>query len=119
MTAGPDDIGPDGRVRLRCYLLSANSLWFAAGCQGRQGSLNLSCWDQGREVVRRRHHLDAAQHKPDRDDEQQERAQEGVTGRPGWALRAAGDGLHLHGRRSHCCPNGYGNLNGNKNLRKP
>jgi hypothetical protein len=38
MTApDPDDIGPDGRVRLRCYLPSANSLWFAAGCQGRQG----------------------------------------------------------------------------------
>ena len=35
--ADPDDIGPDGRVRLRCYLPSANSLWFAAGCQGRQG----------------------------------------------------------------------------------
>ena len=33
----PDEIGPDGRVRLRCYLPSANSLWFAAGCQGRQG----------------------------------------------------------------------------------
>ena len=38
MTApDPDDIGPDGRVRLRCYLPWANSLWFAAGCQGRQG----------------------------------------------------------------------------------
>jgi hypothetical protein len=33
----PDDIGPDGRVRLRCYLPSANSLWLSAGCQGRQG----------------------------------------------------------------------------------
>jgi hypothetical protein len=33
----PDAIGPDGAVRLRCYLPSANSLWFAAGCQGRQG----------------------------------------------------------------------------------
>ena len=30
----PDDIGPDGTVRLRCYLPSATSLWFAAGCQG-------------------------------------------------------------------------------------
>jgi hypothetical protein len=38
MTAtNSDDIGPDGRVRLRCYLPSANSLWFAAGCQGWQG----------------------------------------------------------------------------------
>src|SRR3954452_2845140 len=38
MTEGdPDEIGPDGRVRLRGYLPSANSLWFAAGCQGRQG----------------------------------------------------------------------------------
>jgi hypothetical protein len=38
MTAtNPDDIDPDGRVRLRAYLPSANSLWFAAGCQGRQG----------------------------------------------------------------------------------
>jgi hypothetical protein len=35
--ADPNDIGTDGRVRLRCYLPSANSLWFAAGCQGRQG----------------------------------------------------------------------------------
>jgi hypothetical protein len=35
--ADPDDIGDDGRARLRCYLPSANSLWFAAGCQGRQG----------------------------------------------------------------------------------
>jgi hypothetical protein len=36
VTADPDAIGPDGRVRLRCYLAMANSLWFAAGCQGRQ-----------------------------------------------------------------------------------
>ena len=35
--ADPDDIGPDGRVRLRGYLPTANSLWFSAGCQGRQG----------------------------------------------------------------------------------
>jgi CubicO group peptidase (beta-lactamase class C family) len=35
--ADPDDIGPDGSVRLRCYLATANSLWFAAGCQGQQG----------------------------------------------------------------------------------
>src|SRR4051812_8617050 len=35
--ADPDAIGSDGRVRLRCYLASANSLWLAAGCQGRQG----------------------------------------------------------------------------------
>ena len=33
----PDAIGPDGTVRLRCYLPMANSLWFFAGCQGRQG----------------------------------------------------------------------------------
>jgi len=32
----PDDIGPDGRVQLRCYLTMADLLWFAAGCQGRQ-----------------------------------------------------------------------------------
>jgi hypothetical protein len=35
--ADPNDIGPDGRVRLRCYLPSASSLWLSAGCQGRQG----------------------------------------------------------------------------------
>lgn len=33
----PDAIGPDGTVRLRCYLPLANSLWFSAGCQGQQG----------------------------------------------------------------------------------
>jgi hypothetical protein len=33
--ADPDDIGPDGTVRLRCYLPMANSLWLSAGCQGR------------------------------------------------------------------------------------
>ena len=32
----PEAIGPDGRVRLRCYLTMADSLWFGAGCQGRQ-----------------------------------------------------------------------------------
>ena len=37
VTANPDDIGPDGTVRLRCYLPMANSLWFFAGCQDRQG----------------------------------------------------------------------------------
>jgi hypothetical protein len=37
VTADPNAIGPDGTVLLRCYLPSANSLWFAAGCQGRQG----------------------------------------------------------------------------------
>jgi hypothetical protein len=31
----PGSIGPDGTVRLRCYLPMANSLWFFAGCQGR------------------------------------------------------------------------------------
>jgi hypothetical protein len=35
--ADPDEIGPDGRVRLCCYLPSADSLWFAAGCQGAKG----------------------------------------------------------------------------------
>ena len=33
----PDDIGDDGRVRLRCYLPQADSLLLSAGCQGRQG----------------------------------------------------------------------------------
>ena len=33
----PDTIGPDGKVRLRCYLPMENSLWFFAGCQGRKG----------------------------------------------------------------------------------
>jgi hypothetical protein len=28
----PDDIGPDGTVRLRCYLPSANSVRFSANC---------------------------------------------------------------------------------------
>ena len=27
-----DEIGPDGKVRLRCYLPMQNSLWFSAGC---------------------------------------------------------------------------------------
>ena len=35
--ADPNAIGPDGTVRLRCYLPMANSLWFFAGCQGRTG----------------------------------------------------------------------------------
>ena len=35
--ADPNAIGPDGTVRLRCYLPLADSLWFFAGCQGRQG----------------------------------------------------------------------------------
>jgi hypothetical protein len=32
--ADPDAIGPDGTVRLRCYLPSANSVWLSAGCDG-------------------------------------------------------------------------------------
>jgi hypothetical protein len=32
-----DTIGPDGTVRLRCYLPMENSLWFSAGCQGTAG----------------------------------------------------------------------------------
>ena len=35
--AGPDAIGPDGAVRLRCYLPLEKSLWFFACCQGRKG----------------------------------------------------------------------------------
>jgi hypothetical protein len=35
--ADPDDIGPDGTVRLRAYLTMANSLWFSAGCEGEAG----------------------------------------------------------------------------------
>jgi hypothetical protein len=34
MTDNPDAIGPNGTVRLRCYLPLENSLWFFAGCQG-------------------------------------------------------------------------------------
>ncbi|WP_380070639.1 hypothetical protein [Dankookia sp. GCM10030260] len=33
--AAPDAIGPDGRVRLRCYLTMAHSVWLAANCDGR------------------------------------------------------------------------------------
>ena len=33
-----DAIGPDGTVRLRCYLASADTVWFSAGCQGLAGS---------------------------------------------------------------------------------
>jgi hypothetical protein len=33
----PDALGPDGTVRLRCYLPLADTLWFSAGCEGRQG----------------------------------------------------------------------------------
>jgi hypothetical protein len=35
--ADPDAIGPDGRVRLRCYLPLENSLWLSAGCEGEAG----------------------------------------------------------------------------------
>ncbi|MFC7478645.1 hypothetical protein ACFQS7_30295 [Dankookia sp. GCM10030260] len=33
----PDAIGPDSTVRLRCYLPSADSVWFSAGCDGLAG----------------------------------------------------------------------------------
>ncbi len=35
--ADPDAIGPDGTVRLRCYLPLQKSLWFFAGCQDPTG----------------------------------------------------------------------------------
>jgi hypothetical protein len=35
--ADPDGIGPDGTVRLRCYLPSAHLVWFSAGCDGLAG----------------------------------------------------------------------------------
>ena len=35
--ADPDDISPDGTVRLRAYLTMADSVWLSAGCQGRFG----------------------------------------------------------------------------------
>ena len=34
MTPDPDPLGPDGTVRLRCYLPLADTHWFSAGCQG-------------------------------------------------------------------------------------
>jgi DNA-directed RNA polymerase subunit RPC12/RpoP len=33
----PNAIGPDGRVRLRCYLPQADTVWFSAGCDGLAG----------------------------------------------------------------------------------
>ena len=36
-SADPDEIGPDGRVRLRCYLPQADTVWFSAGCDGLAG----------------------------------------------------------------------------------
>ena len=33
----PDAIGPDGTVRLRCYLPSADAVWLSAGCDGLAG----------------------------------------------------------------------------------
>ena len=30
----PDAIGPDGTVRLRCYLPSADTVWLSASCDG-------------------------------------------------------------------------------------
>jgi hypothetical protein len=35
--SGTDDIGPDGSVRLRCYLPPADTIWFSAGCDGLAG----------------------------------------------------------------------------------
>jgi hypothetical protein len=35
--ADPDAIGPDGTLRLRCYLSMADSVWLSAGCEGSQG----------------------------------------------------------------------------------
>jgi hypothetical protein len=32
VSADPGAIGPDGTVRLRCYLPHANFHWFSAGC---------------------------------------------------------------------------------------
>jgi hypothetical protein len=39
----PDAIGPDGTVRLRCYLRHANIHWFAAGCTdcGRRAAIGV------------------------------------------------------------------------------
>jgi hypothetical protein len=35
--ADPDAIGPDSTVRLRCYLPSADTVWFSAGSDGLAG----------------------------------------------------------------------------------
>jgi hypothetical protein len=35
--ADPDAIGPDGTVRLRCYLPMANSVWHSVGCEDEAG----------------------------------------------------------------------------------
>jgi len=35
--ANPDAIGPDGTVRLRCYLPQADTVWFSAGGDGLAG----------------------------------------------------------------------------------
>jgi hypothetical protein len=35
--ADPDAIGPDGTVRLRCYLPTADLVWFLAGCEDLAG----------------------------------------------------------------------------------
>jgi hypothetical protein len=37
VTDDPDAIGPDGTVRLRCYLPLAERLCLSAGCKGRAG----------------------------------------------------------------------------------
>jgi hypothetical protein len=35
--ADADAIGPDGTVRLRCYLPMADTVWLSAGCEGLAG----------------------------------------------------------------------------------
>jgi hypothetical protein len=43
MSTNPDAIGPDGTVRLRCYVRHADMHWFAAGCPdcGRQAPIGM------------------------------------------------------------------------------
>ena len=37
VTADLDTVGPDGTVRLRCYLPQADTVWLSAGCDGLAG----------------------------------------------------------------------------------